>query len=80
MDLTTLFVEQVIIHRVPKVKLEDKGDHAPWTAVVTKTPAVSTDTITEAALTLRAVVPELTVLTTGERSLLGEWLHRMTAS
>ncbi len=30
MDLTTLFVEQVIIHRVPKVKLGDKGEHSPW--------------------------------------------------
>jgi len=52
MDLTTLFVQQVIIHRVPKVKLGDKGDHKPWLSDV---PSTMTD---ELKLYFRARISE----------------------
>lgn len=53
--------------------------------VVTHTPAMSTDntaiavTVAAAAVTLRATAPELPMLTPGERTLLSEWLDRVTA-
>ncbi len=53
--------------------------------VLTDTPAMKTDgadstaTAATAAVTLRAAAPELPMLTAGERTLLGEWLDRVTA-
>ncbi len=60
-------------------QLADTLFEAIMRTVVTDPPEVSSDSTATAAVTLRAVAPELPMLTPGEQTLLAEWLDRVTA-
>ena len=59
--------------------LADSLYDAVMGAVLGEAPPTTTDHALTAAVALRAAVPELAMLSPGERTLLGEWLDRMTA-
>ena len=51
----------------------------PLAAITTDTPAVPAPGPVGAAVALRAALGDVTVLTTGERALMREWLDRIAA-
>ena len=61
-------------------KLADTLYDAVMRTVVTDAPTITDDHVSSAAVALRAAAPELPMLTSGERSLLIEWLDRIPAS
>ncbi|MFC6082120.1 TetR/AcrR family transcriptional regulator [Sphaerisporangium aureirubrum] len=61
-------------HRDPG--LADAMYEAVARSILTETPALPADDVIAAAVTFRALVPALPMLTGGERALLSEWLDR----
>jgi AcrR family transcriptional regulator len=59
--------------------LADAAREALMAAIITDAPAVETPGPAAAAIALRAALPEATALTESERSLLSDWLDRLTA-
>jgi len=60
--------------------LSEAAREAVIAAITTESPAVDSPGPAAAAIALRAVLPDATVLTGGERRLLEEWLDRVAAS
>jgi AcrR family transcriptional regulator len=60
-------------------QLADSMFDAVMGTVLTDEPALTDDSAATAAVALRALTPELHMLTVAERTLLGEWLDRVTA-
>ena len=59
--------------------LADTAREALMAAIITDAPAVPADGPATAAIALRAVLPQATVLTDSERRLLSDWLDRLSA-
>ncbi|GAA3000426.1 TetR/AcrR family transcriptional regulator [Streptosporangium longisporum] len=59
------------------LSLADAMYEAMTRSILTDVPALPADDATAAAIAFRAVVPELTMLTDAERTLLSEWLDRV---
>ncbi len=60
--------------------LSEAAREAALAAITTQTPALESPSPVAAAIALRAVLPDATPLTRGERQLLEEWLARLAAS
>jgi len=61
------------------MSLSEIAREAAIAAITTNSPAFETSGPAAAAATLRAVLPEVELLSPGERSLLTEWLNRLAA-
>jgi AcrR family transcriptional regulator len=61
-------------------RLPDTLYNAVMRTVLTEAPTLTVDGATSAAITLGAVLPQLTVLTPGERTVLAEWLDRIATT
>jgi hypothetical protein len=61
------------------MRLSDAACAAVIAAITTDAPAVQTPGPVAAANALRAELSDVTVLTGGERHVLGDWLDRITA-
>lgn len=59
-------------------RLADTLYDAVMRSVLTDTPTQTTDSAAAAAVTLRAALPELSMLTPGEQTVLAEWLDRIS--
>jgi hypothetical protein len=59
--------------------LSEAAREAVIAAITTASPALETPGPAAAAVALRAVLPDDTTLTEGERHLLDEWLERLVA-
>jgi hypothetical protein len=58
-------------------RLSEAAGEAVIAAITTDAPALEAPGPAAAAIALRAVLPDATALTDGERRLLGEWLDRL---
>lgn len=61
-------------------RLSDAAREAMIAAITTESPALDGPSPAVAAITLRALLPDVVTLTDAERSLLEEWLDRLAAS
>ncbi|WP_240741755.1 TetR/AcrR family transcriptional regulator [Deinococcus sp. KSM4-11] len=59
------------------LRLSEVAREAVVAAIVGDAPAAPASGVAGAAITLRAALPEVSALSTGERVLLGEWLDRL---
>jgi hypothetical protein len=62
------------------IGLSETAREAVIAAITTGSPALESRSPAAAAIALRAVLPEATILTLGERRLLEEWLVRLAAN
>jgi len=59
------------------MKMSDLAREAVISAIVTDAPAQSVEAPTAAAVTLRALMPQVSALSSAERALMEEWLKRI---
>jgi AcrR family transcriptional regulator len=74
----TVFTLLVIPEERRDMRLSVMTREAVIAAITSEAPAVGTPGPAAAAIALRAALPAATVLTEGERHVLGEWLDRLT--